>query len=500
MAGSSWQRETTATARRAATAVALAALCLGATACGKKGDPTPPTRVIPNPTKDLSASQRGDQLVLRFSYPATTTAGAKLPGLAAVEVWELTRPLPANSKQYPLVDASEAAAAAKKIATLSGAELESAIEGGQVAVRLPLPPVEPPPAPAATPTPTATAAATPETSPTPEPSATPTPTPTPAPPAQPMAAPAPAAAPAPDGSAAAAATGAPEATAAPEAAATPAGTAALEGTAAAPGATAAPAAAATPGPTPAAAAGATAAATPTPTPAPTPLPGPVPPPQGGVLHGYAIKTVAKEGETSAFSNLAMLLPVAAPQPPTGLELEPRAHGIAVAWKPAGEGEGFAVYRRLAASRAYGEPLATPGSAAHEYLDQTAKYGDRYIYAVTTLASKTPRVESGFGEEREVDYQDRFAPAPPEDLVALPQPGGKVSLVWRASPDTDTVGYLVYRQDPGADFRKLTEAPIAELKFADGGLGTGLLFRYRVTAVDGAGNEGPPTPVVEAKAR
>jgi hypothetical protein len=332
----------------------------------------PPVRVIPNPTKDLQVAQRGNQLVMRFGYPQTITSGAKLPGLDAVEVWELVRPLPATVAALPTLEPQEFIAAAKSLATLRGAELTSAIEGGQVVIRLPLPA---PPAPAT-------------------------------------------------------------------------------GTA---------------------------------------------PAAERVLHVYAVRTVAKEGETSAWSNLVNLVPLAPPPPPTGLTVEPRAKGIEIAWRSPADGiAGFAVYRRPAEGRTYGEPLATLPKEARSYLDAAAKYGQRYIYTVTALGSTEPRVESATGEEREVDYEDRFPPAPPDDLVALPHEGG-VNLVWQPSPDGDTVGYLVYRQDPGAGFRKLTAAAVTDLKYADSGLTAGLRFRYHVTAVDGAGNEGPPTPDVEALA-
>jgi len=373
--------------------LAFGALALLTAGCGKKGNPLPPMRVIPNATKDLAVAQRGNQLVLRFAYPQTTTAGAKLPGLSAVEVAAMTRQVPATG-DLPIVDAREFTAAGRPVATLSGAELQSAIEGGQVVVRLPLPAV--PPATAATP------------------AATPSPSP------------------------------------------------------AAPGATPTPAA------TPAAAT--------------------------RTLYVYAVRTTAEGGETSAWSNLARLVPLPAPPPPTNLAVEPRAGGIALSWRDEAPGvAGFAVYRRPAASRTYGEPLATPPATAREHLDTTARYGERYIYTVTALGATEPRVESGFGEESEIGYEDRFAPAPPQDLVALPQQGA-VSLVWQASPDGDATGYLVYRQDPGADWRKLTAEPIADLKYADSGLTPELLFRYRVTAVDAAGNEGPPAPVVEARVR
>ena len=105
--------------------IVLALALLGTfAACGKKGIPTPPLRIIPNPTKDLAVMQRGNQLVLRLSYPQTTTAGAKLPGLAAVEVAAMTRPVAAAAAP-PVVDAREFDAAGKPVATLSGAELQS---------------------------------------------------------------------------------------------------------------------------------------------------------------------------------------------------------------------------------------------------------------------------------------------------------------------------------------------------------------------------------------
>jgi hypothetical protein len=180
-------------------------------------------------------------------------------------------------------------------------------------------------------------------------------------------------------------------------------------------------------------------------------------------------------------------------------VEPRARGIELAWQAAAGAAGFAVYRRPAASRSYGEPIATLPADARGHLDESARYGERYIYTVTALGAAVPRVESGFGEEREVDYQDRFPPAPPADLEALPQPAG-VRLLWQPSLDADAVGYLVYRQDQGGDWRQITPEPLADLKYADANLSSGLLFRYRATAVDAAGNEGPPTPVVEARPR
>jgi hypothetical protein len=381
---------------RAGAACLIAALAVVASGCGKKGNPLPPMRWVPNPTKDLAVSQRGNQIVLRFGYPQTTTSGAKLPGLAAVEVAAMTRQVSADEKELPVVDPREFAGGAKSVAKLSGDELSSAIEGGAVVVRLPLPEAPPP--------------------------AAPTPAPTPA--------------------------------------ATPA-----EGTTAPVGV-------------------------------------------ARTLYVYAVRTTAKgdQGETSAWSNLARLVPQAPPAPPANVVVEPKPHGIELSWADGGATgiTGFAVYRRAAESRSYGEPIKTLPGDARGYLDETATYGQRYIYAVVAAVNPTGapdlHVESALSEEREVDYVDRFPPAPPEGLEALPQSGGTVSLVWQVSPDHDAAGYRVYRAEPGTDFRRLTPELLKDLKFVDSGLAAGTVFRYRVTAVDGVGNEGPPTPVVEARAQ
>jgi len=100
-------------------------------------------------------------------------------------------------------------------------------------------------------------------------------------------------------------------------------------------------------------------------------------------------------------------------------------------------------------------------------------------------------------EREIDYQDRFPPVPPTDLAALPEVG-KVRLVWRFSPSPDTVGYKIYRQDPGGEWRQLATLIAAGLEYLDTGLSSGIVFHYRVTAIDGVGNESGPSAEVETR--
>ena len=83
------------------------------------------------------------------------------------------------------------------------------------------------------------------------------------------------------------------------------------------------------------------------------------------------------------------------------------------------------------------------------------------------------------------------------MRALPAVG-EVRLLWEKSAAPDVVGYKLYRQDPEAEYRLITPEPIVELSFHDSGLTSGLAFRYKVTAVDARGNEGPPSTEVEAR--
>jgi hypothetical protein len=110
--------------------------------------------------------------------------------------------------------------------------------------------------------------------------------------------------------------------------------------------------------------------------------------------------------------------------------------------------------------------------------------------VRAVATLEPLVESAAAIEREIEYVDRFAPAPPTGLLALGE-SEQVRLVWERSPDADAIGYHLDRRDPGGEFRRITAQPIAQLEHLDRGLARGLTYVYRISAVDGAGNEGTP---------
>lgn len=216
------------------------------------------------------------------------------------------------------------------------------------------------------------------------------------------------------------------------------------------------------------------------------------------LLAFGVRTIASTGDVSDFSNLVRLVLAPAAEPPTDIRTVATPEGVEISWSaPEWDVVGYHVYRREARERGFGEPLAQVAADSESYLDDGAQFGKRYIYTLRAIRSEDPLVESAAASESEIDYRDRFAPAPPTGVLALGEVG-RVRLVWEASASADTVGYFLYRQDPGADFRQINERPITELELLDEGLTSGFSYRYRITAVDDVGNEGEPSEIVEAE--
>ena len=224
----------------------------------------------------------------------------------------------------------------------------------------------------------------------------------------------------------------------------------------------------------------------------------LPLPEPARAHAFAVRTKAPGGTHSAFSNVAVLVPRSAPEAPAGLEAVPLKDGIEVRWQAVPSATaGYAILRRAAASAAWGAPLALADAGSTSWLDAGARYGERYVYTVLALAARAPEVESAPRAEREVDYQDRFAPVPPPALRALALPG-QVRLLWEASPDADVAGYRLERAAGAGEFAPLGEGLLAALEHTDRDLPAEAVFRYRVSAVDRAGNVSDPTAPVEAR--
>ena len=205
---------------------------------------------------------------------------------------------------------------------------------------------------------------------------------------------------------------------------------------------------------------------PLPTPEPTPTPTPTPPPP-----------------TPAAT------PSSALPPPTP---EPKATPTP---KPTPEPftPGFFVYRRSAGGT-YADPLLPTATVERAFVDRSAQPGESWCYTLRAVAAAD--VESAASNEACIEVKDVLAPAAPTGVAALAREEG-IEVSWSPSPEADLLAYRVYRADRGA-FARVAEVPVSETTFLDTEAPGGNLLRYRVTAVDRAGNESPRSSFAEAR--
>src|SRR5260221_3214047 len=78
-----------------------ALLLIVLSACGKRGDPHPPVPVIPQATNDLVVAQRGDKVLLSWSYPSMTTAGKRLGAIPRLVLYRYVVEVPVAPPRPP---------------------------------------------------------------------------------------------------------------------------------------------------------------------------------------------------------------------------------------------------------------------------------------------------------------------------------------------------------------------------------------------------------------
>lgn len=187
--------------------------------------------------------------------------------------------------------------------------------------------------------------------------------------------------------------------------------------------------------------------------------------------------------------------VAAPSvPQTGPAVQPAA-------QPASGGTNaytFNVYEAGGDVPLNKAPLST-GFFRHE----GAPFGQEQCFAVRSVSTTANvGIEGEPSKPVCLTPRDIFPPAAPRGLNAVAGPGA-ISLIWDANAEPDLAGYLVLRGEaPGGTLQPLTPSPIRETNYRDATVTAGVRYVYVVIAVDSATppNTSPPTARVEETAR
>ena len=457
-------------ASRPATSVAIvlgiALLLTSLAACGKKGPPLAPLRLVPAAVSELTARRSGDDVELRFSLPTTNANGPDAIDLARVEVYAITvapgvappnRELLTNSRVVGTIavrpppvegEATEGAPADKRPAPGDRVTFVDQLTAEKLK---PVTLIQKPDAPGQAP---AAAGEKPAAGQKPEPGVQkPDAAQSPEPGAQ-----KPAEAPKPE-----AAQKPPVAGEKPEPGAVAPGAAAAEAVA-------------------------------------------VPPAAPVATHPtrvYAIRGLSRSGRPGPPST-RVVVPIIDPvAPPSAVAAQmPTEKAVVVDWTPPVAEAGmppllYNVYRREAAS----EPINPSPLADVKFEVAAVEYGKEQCFVVRTVqALDSVTIESAPSAPACFTPLDKFPPAPPKGLRAVAEDAA-INLVWDQNGDADLDGYLVLRAEaPGDTLLPLTPQPITDANFRDATVKPAVRYVYAIVAVDTAKNQSAPSAREEVTAR
>jgi predicted phage tail protein len=226
-----------------------------------------------------------------------------------------------------------------------------------------------------------------------------------------------------------------------------------------------------------------------------------PPEHPGLLHAespaqgfvgkdvvVAVRVANAKGRNSEWSNFVT---VSVEQPlakPADLKASAIPEGVALTWN-APSGIQFRLFRQ-ADQEQKPSPIGT--AAEPKYLDTTAEYGKTYQYYVQSVHDKT---ESDVTEPVSVTPKDIFPPHIPTGLTASAGLGS-VELAWERNTEPDFKEYRVYRSEAQGPFAQIADGLEAP-SYSDHNIESGKHYRYRVAALDQAGNASEPCDPVEA---
>jgi hypothetical protein len=236
---------------------------------------------------------------------------------------------------------------------------------------------------------------------------------------------------------------------------------------------------------------------------------------------YMIRTRTVKSRASGDSNILTARVYPPPGTPRDVHVSVTESAILLSWSESLEAgaaartAGYHVYRaevehgvdsapQQVSQAKLKSPLELQGSlTSREFSDTHFEFGHTYLYIVRAFAQYgADTIESADSSPVVVTARDTFPPATPAGLEAAiipatPETPARVELSWAISSEGDLAGYHVYRSDredsPGERINRET-LPIPT--FRDISVVPGRRYFYRVSAVDRAGNESPPSSTAQ----
>ena len=220
------------------------------------------------------------------------------------------------------------------------------------------------------------------------------------------------------------------------------------------------------------------------------------------VYVYEIVSINRRGHPGAPSNPVTVYWDHPPRAPTTVSAERGDKRVELSWEPVEGATGYDVYRRMEGEEEFPlNPLNREPLKEDHYTDLGVNNDIKYFYSVRAVRRVVKTDVEGQGTPAlPVTPIKLTPPSAPVELVAVPLKEG-MELNWRKNPESDILGYNVYRRKLGEkEFKRLNESPVAKEMYLDTKVELGQDYEYAVTAVDNSPrrNESPRSEEVRVR--
>jgi hypothetical protein len=191
----------------------------------------------------------------------------------------------------------------------------------------------------------------------------------------------------------------------------------------------------------------------------------------------------RRGTPSPVLEFPLAIEVAAPTQPASTYT---ATTLTLTWTPGAPAQAFRVYSADRSGKEDKRPL-NPAPLALPTFTTPVEFGVERCFVIRAAVVRNPAsTESAPTPPLCLTAVDTFPPPAPTGLSLLPT-DNQVQLQWNAVTAADLEGYLVLRGVDGAAPQPLMTTPVTELTYRDAAPRAGQRHTYVVVAVDKAGN-------------
>jgi YD repeat-containing protein len=212
----------------------------------------------------------------------------------------------------------------------------------------------------------------------------------------------------------------------------------------------------------------------------------------GMDYTYRIRAMDTSGNLSGYSNIATatLPDVTPPSTPTGLTVTAFASNrIDLSWTASTDNVGVTEYQVQRCQGTGCTPALIATIAGTSYNDTQRTASTTYTYRVRArdAAGNWSSYSTSVSRSTPTVPVDTTLPTVPTAFLATTANPGQVNLTWTGSTDNLLLSYYEVERSANNGPYTVVSAP-ATTNFTDTSVSSGVIYFYRVRAVDGAGNK------------